>query len=125
MLATVAGIVTPETILAWHRRLVALKGTYPRGRAGRPEVAQEVRNVIVERAQTEPRWVTRVFAIGCATSGTVAAGRPWQRFSKSMGWSPRRSEVAGCRGQHFCKRSGLASPPWILRPSSFGPEGDW
>ncbi len=56
VLATVASIVTPETILAWHRRLVAFKWTYPSGRVGRPAVAQEVRKLIVELAQKEPRW---------------------------------------------------------------------
>ena len=56
VLATVAGLVTPETILAWHRRLVALKWTYPRGRVGRPAVTQDVRSMIVEMARTEPRW---------------------------------------------------------------------
>ena len=56
VLATVASIVTPETILAWHRRLVALKWTYPNGRVGRPAVTQDVRKLIVKIAQTEPRW---------------------------------------------------------------------
>ena len=51
VLATVVDIVTPDTILAWHRRLVALKAlqwTYPTGRVGRPAVAREVRNLILE-----------------------------------------------------------------------------
>jgi hypothetical protein len=33
-----ASIVTPDTILAWHRKLIALKWTYPRKKVGRPPV---------------------------------------------------------------------------------------
>ena len=42
LLAEVACIVTPETILAWHRRLVTLKWTFRREAMGRPPIADEV-----------------------------------------------------------------------------------
>ncbi len=38
ILGTIATIVTPDTILAWHRTLIAAKWTYPRKRVGRPGV---------------------------------------------------------------------------------------
>lgn len=49
MLAEVAFIVTPATILAWHRRLVALKWTFRRRTSGRPPIADEVRALIAAR----------------------------------------------------------------------------
>jgi hypothetical protein len=33
LLGEIATIVTPDTILAWHRKLIAQKWTYPRTRA--------------------------------------------------------------------------------------------
>src|SRR5687767_10352794 len=42
LLAQVACIVTPATILGWHRRLVALKWTFRRQAMGRPPLAAEV-----------------------------------------------------------------------------------
>jgi putative transposase len=44
-------LVTPGTILRWHRRLVARKWTYPR-RTGRPPVSAEIA-ALIERLATE------------------------------------------------------------------------
>ena len=48
-------IVTPATLLAWHRRLVKKKWTYP-GTPGRPPVPAEVRALVVQVARQNPRW---------------------------------------------------------------------
>ena len=48
--------MTPETILAWHRRLVALKWTFHRRTVGRPPITQEVRVLILEFARNDSNW---------------------------------------------------------------------
>ena len=46
-------IVTPGTLLAWHRRLVRRKWTCPRA-VGRPPVPREVRELVEQSARAEP-----------------------------------------------------------------------
>ena len=48
-------IVTPGTLLAWHRRLVKKKWTYP-GAPGRPPVPAEARALVEQLARQNPRW---------------------------------------------------------------------
>ena len=57
VLAEVATIVTPETLLAWHRRLVAQKydGTAHRS-PGRPRTAGEIEALVVCMAEENRDW---------------------------------------------------------------------
>src|SRR5947208_14367639 len=47
--------VTPGTLLAWHRRLIKNKWTYP-NTAGRPPVPEEIRELVRRLARQNPRW---------------------------------------------------------------------
>lgn len=52
-----AFVVTPQTLLRWHRELVRRKWTYRRGGApGRPPVDEELRVLIVRLARENSRW---------------------------------------------------------------------
>jgi len=50
-----ARLVTPGTLLAWHKRLVRWRWTYPH-RSGRPPVAADVAELIGQMARENPQW---------------------------------------------------------------------
>ncbi len=57
VLTQVAGIVTPDTILRWYRRLIAKKyDGSARRRRGRPMTRQDVAELVVRMAVDNPRW---------------------------------------------------------------------
>jgi transposase len=58
VLADIATVVKPETILAWHRTLIARKfdGSKRRRSPGRPRIDHELEGLIVRMAQETRRW---------------------------------------------------------------------
>jgi transposase InsO family protein len=75
-------IVTPTTILRWHRRLVAKRWTYPH-RPGRPSTAAATRQLILRLARENPTWGYRRVQGELARLGiTIAASTVWSILKK-------------------------------------------
>ena len=57
-LAEVATIVKPETILGWHRKLIAQKfdGSQQRSSPGRPQIDQALEALVIRMAQENRSW---------------------------------------------------------------------
>jgi putative transposase len=57
VLSELGTIVTPETLLRWHRELVARKWTFvERRRPGRPRTREELVGLVVRMASENPTW---------------------------------------------------------------------
>ncbi len=52
----VATIVTPDTIMRWHRQLIALKWTFETKRVGRPGLMKAIKELIVRMATENSGW---------------------------------------------------------------------
>jgi hypothetical protein len=71
-----AFLITPETLLRWHRRIVARRWTYTHRRRGRPPIDQEVREVILRLARENSHWgyvriVGELRKLGITVSATL------------------------------------------------------
>ena len=110
LLNRVATIVTPDTIMRWHRPLISLKWTYEQPKTARRGVMKAIRELIVRMAQENSTWgYTRIqgelkdlgHCVGRSTVArtlkdngiTPAPNRPssWRTFLKAH-WG----EVAAC-----------------------------
>ena len=56
LLGQVATIVPPDTLLRWHRQLIAHKWTSARRQSGRQRVLAEIRRLIGRMAEENPTW---------------------------------------------------------------------
>ncbi len=85
--------VRSETVLAWHRQLVARRWTYPHKKPGRPALEQSLRTLILRLARENPHWgyrriVGELKGLGVAVSATSAKHRPRHSRGSGDGASP-------------------------------------
>jgi putative transposase len=98
VLRQVATIVTPDTILRWHRPLIARQWTFTPKRPGRPGIMPAISSLILRMATENPGWgYTRI-----------------QGALNNLGHDVARSTVA-----KVLKNNGIAPAP--DRPSSWRP----
>ena len=80
--------VTPETLLAWHRRLVKRRWTYPGRRPGRPRVDAETTALVLRLARENPRWGYRRIQGELLKLGIRLAPSTVARIMKNRGLGP-------------------------------------
>jgi putative transposase len=86
-------VVTPETLLRWHRQLVARRWTYPARPPGRPRVGDELRELVLRLARENPRWGYRRISGELAGLGIRISPTTVRKLLREAGLGP-----AGRRG---------------------------
>ena len=97
MLADVATIVTPDTILRWHRELIVRKWTYSTRRPGRPGVHAHIRALVVRMATENPSWGYTRIQGALKNLGHRVARSTIARILKDQGIPPSRERPMAWR----------------------------
>jgi putative transposase len=89
VLAQVATIVTPETLLAWHRKLIAMKYDGSKYRSpGRPPTAADISALVVRMAEENRGWGYRRIQGALSNLGHIVARTTIANILKRHGIEP-------------------------------------
>src|SRR5690242_18286838 len=116
-------IVTPDTVLRWHRDLVKQRGTYPGRRAAwQPELRRLVLRLVAENSSwgygastaNSPGWAIRLRPAPCGRSSSEPASTPHRAAMARPGdnsWPPKQGILAT---DFFCVDTLLGQRLYVL-----------
>jgi putative transposase len=107
VLAQIATIVTPETLLAWHRKLIARKydGTARRA-PGRPRTAGEIEALVVRMAEENRDWGYRRIQGALSNLGHELARSTIAQILERHGIEPAPERSRKTTWKEFLNRHG-------------------
>ena len=87
-----AFLVTPSTLLRWHRQLIARRWTYPHTGRGQRGLDQQIVALVVRLARENPRWGYLRIVGECRNLGVRVSATSVRRILRrhSIGPAPRR-----------------------------------
>ena len=103
LLGEIATIVTPDTLLAWHRKLIARKWTYARKGAGRPHIAQEITDLVLCMANENTSWGYDRIQGALANLGYIIAPNTVKNILKRHGIDPAPERQRHTSWKNFLK----------------------
>jgi putative transposase len=105
VLAQVATIVTPETLLAWHRRLIAKKYDGSANRTpGRPKTLKEISELVVRMAEENRTWGYRRIQGAIGNLGHILAHTTIANILKRHGIGPSPERTRKTTWKEFVNR---------------------
>jgi putative transposase len=81
-------LVRPETLLRWHRELLARRWSYPKRSSGRPPIAPEIRALVLRLARENPRWGYQRIAGELAGLGLTISASSVRNLLRAAGLPP-------------------------------------
>jgi transposase InsO family protein len=88
LLDEIETLVTPDTLLAWHRKLIAQKWTYARNGPGRPRISQEITDLVLRMARENASWGYDRIQGALANLGHIIAPNTIKNILKRHGIDP-------------------------------------
>jgi transposase len=96
-------LVQPETLLRWHRELLARRWSYPNQSPGRPPIAAEIRALVMRLARENPRWGYQRIAGELAGLGMTVSSSRVRNILHAAGLPPA-GERRGLSWREFLRR---------------------
>jgi transposase len=97
-------VVTPKTLLRWHRELVRRRWTYRHRKGGRPPTGRALRALVLQLARENPGWGYQRIAGELLKLGFRISPSTVRRLLASAGLepAPRRHAATRSAGRPFC-----------------------